>query len=322
MKSVAVLASRVRFEEKQIFAALEKRTVRYAHLDTRRLAAGLSGGGDGSGELARGGLPSAGLISAGLIGAGLIGAGLISAGLIGAGQELDFDAVLSREISQSRAYYACLMLEARGIPAVCRAEVIAACGDKARTSLLLQAAGVPTPRSVLALTPEAALDAAEELGYPVVAKPLTGSWGRLVTVLRDRHEAEAVLEHRAALAAPQQHIVYLQELVDKPGRDIRVLVAGDEVIGATYRYSERWRTGVACEGKSKVCPLTAQLSELALGAARAVGGGFLGVDVVEGPAGLQVLEVNHTPEFRGFAEAHGESIDVAGALVGYLLSAA
>ena len=286
MKSLAVLASRVRFEEKQIFAALERRSVPYTHLDTRNLAAGLEGPG-----------------------------GPRRAGL-------DFDAALSREISQSRAYYACLMLEACGIPAVSRAEVIAACGDKARTSLLLRAAGVPTPRSVLALTPPAALDAAEELGFPVVAKPLTGSWGRLVTVLRDRQEAEAVLEHRAALTAPQHHIVYLQELIDKPGRDIRVLVAGDEVIGATYRYGERWRTGVACNGQSFPCPLSAELSELAASAARAVGGGFLGVDVVEGPDGLQVLEVNHTPEFRGFADAHGESIDVAGAVVSYLLDAA
>jgi len=285
VKRLAVLASRVRFEEKQIFAALERRSVPYAHLDTRQLAAGLDGPGEPGGEL-------------------------------------DFAAALSREISQSRAYYACLMLEARGIPVVSPAEVIAACGDKARTSLLLEAAGVPTPRSVLALTPEAALDAAQGLGFPVVAKPLTGSWGRLVTVLRDRQEAAAVLEHRAALAAPQQHIVYLQERVDKPGRDIRVLIAGDAVIGATYRYGEGWRTGVACNGQSRPCPMSAELSELAAGAARAVGGGFLGVDVVEGPDGLQVLEVNHTPEFRGFADAHGESIDVAGAIVSYVLAAA
>jgi [lysine-biosynthesis-protein LysW]---L-2-aminoadipate ligase len=283
VKSLAVLASRVRFEEKRIFGALERRSVRYTHLDTRQLAAGL------------GGLP---------------------------GDGLEFDAALSREISQSRGFYACLLLEARGTRTVNRAEVIGACGDKARTSLLLQAAGLPTPRTALALTPSAGLAAAEQLGFPVVAKPLTGSWGRLVTVLRDRQEASAVLEHRAALAAPQQHIVYLQELIDKPGRDIRVLVAGDEVIGATYRYSEDWRTGVARGGRSEPCPLSGELSELAMGAARAVGGGFLGIDLVEGPDGLQVLEVNHTPEFRGFSDAHGEAIDVADIIVTHLLDAA
>jgi [lysine-biosynthesis-protein LysW]---L-2-aminoadipate ligase len=297
--ALAVLASRVRFEERRIFEALERRSVRYTHLDTRQLAVGL---GDA--------LPVEVLQGGGLSGGGLSGGGLT------------FDAALSREISQSRAYYACLLLEARGTRTVNRAEVIAACGDKARTSVLLQAAGLPTPRTVVALTPAAGLAAAEKLGFPVVVKPLTGSWGRLVTMARDRQEAGAVLEHRAALAAPQQHIVYLQELIDKPGRDIRVLVAGDEVIGATYRYGEDWRTGVAQNGRSEPCPVSAELSELALGAARAVGGGFLGIDLVEGRDGLAVLEVNHTPEFRGFSAAHGEAIDVADVIVTHLLGAA
>jgi [lysine-biosynthesis-protein LysW]--L-2-aminoadipate ligase len=283
VKSLAVLASRVRFEEKEIFAALERRSVRYTHLDTRQFAAAAGGPAPDAGH---------------------------------------FDAVLCREISLSRAYYACLLLEAQGAATVNRPEVIGTCGDKARTSLLLAAAGLATPRTVVALTCEAALEAAEKLGFPVVAKPLTGSWGRLVTVLRDRQEAQAVLEHRAVLPTPQQHVVYLQELIDKPGRDIRVLVAGDEVVGATYRYSTQWRTGVAGGATSRPCPLSPELTGLALGAAQAVGGGFLGVDLVEGPDGLYVLEVNHTPEFRGFREAHGDAIDVADAIVAHLLAVA
>jgi [lysine-biosynthesis-protein LysW]--L-2-aminoadipate ligase len=283
VKSLAVLASRVRFEEKEIFNALERRSIRYTHVDTRQFTGGLN-------ERQHGG-PG-------------------------------FDAVLCREISHTRALYACLLLEAAGSATVNRAEVIGACGDKARTSLLLAAAGVPAPRTLLALTPEAALTAAAKLGFPVVVKPLTGSWGRLISVLRDQQEAEAVLEHVAALPGPQQHVVYLQELIDKPGRDIRVLVAGDEVIGATYRYGAQWRTGVARGGRSRPCPLSAELTGLALAAARAVGGGFLGVDLVEGGGGPQVIEVNHTPEFRGFSEAHGTAVDVAGAIVSYLLRAA
>jgi [lysine-biosynthesis-protein LysW]---L-2-aminoadipate ligase len=281
VKSLAVLASRVRLEEKEIFAALERRSVRYTHLDTRQFA-GAAGGP--------------------------------------AQDTAQFDAVLCREISFSRAFYACLLLEAQGAVTVNRAEVIGTCGDKIRTSLLLAAAGVATPRTVVALTPEAGLEAAEKLGFPVVAKPLTGSWGRLVTVLRDPQEARAVLEHRAALPGPQQHVVYLQELIDKPGRDIRVLVAGEEVLGATYRYGTQWRTGVASGGTSRPCPLSSELTAIALSAAQAVGGGFLGVDLVEGPDGLYVLEVNHTPEFRGFRQAHGAAIDVAGAIVTHLLA--
>lgn len=283
MTSLAVLASRVRFEEKQIFEALERRSLPYTHLDTRQLSAGLTDPPD-DGPL--------------------------------------FDVALNRDISQSRGYYACLLLAAQGTTTVNQPEVIATCGDKARTSLLLAAAGLPTPRTVLALTPAAGLAAAEKLGFPVVVKPLTGSWGRLVTALRDTQEAQAVLEHLEALPGPQQHIMYLQELIDKPGRDIRVLVAGDEVIGATYRYGEGWRTGVAMNGRSQPCPLSDEVTRLALGAARAVGGGFLGIDLVEDADGMYVLEVNHTPEFRGFAGAHGADIDVADVMVSYALAAA
>jgi [lysine-biosynthesis-protein LysW]--L-2-aminoadipate ligase len=201
-----------------------------------------------------------------------------------------------------------------------RAEVIGACGDKLRTTLLLQAAGLPTPRTAVALTPEAAVGAAESIGFPVVIKPLTGSWGRLAAVLRDRQEARAVLEHRAALPTPQQHIIYVQELIRKPDRDIRVLVAGQQVIGASYRYGEGLRTGVASGGRSEPCPVSAELARLALAAAAAVGGGMLGVDLIEGPDGLCLLEVNHTPEFRGLQTAHGDAVDVADAIVSYLLS--
>ncbi|WP_307796435.1 lysine biosynthesis protein LysX [Actinomadura barringtoniae] len=287
MRPVAVLASRVRYEEKRLFAALERREVPYVHIDTRRFSAELDGG-----PRAGGGVPA-------------------------------YAAALNREISLSRGMYASLLLEARGVPTVNRSEVIEVCGDKLRTSLALERAGIPVPRTAVALTPEAGAEAAEKLGFPVVIKPLAGSWGRLVAAVHDRAGAETVLEHRAALPSPQQHIVYLQELVDKPGRDIRVIVAGDEVIGATYRYGDGgWRTNAALGARSEPCPLTPELTEPALAAARAVGGGVLGVDLIEGPDGPLVLEVNHTVEFRGLQEAHGEAVDVADAIVTHVLSAA
>jgi [lysine-biosynthesis-protein LysW]---L-2-aminoadipate ligase len=274
----AVLASRVRFEEKQIFAALDRRGVPYVHLDTRQVCGGLDG------------------------------------------ERPEYGGALNREISQSRGYYASLLLESWGVPTVNRAAVIEVCGDKLRTSLELRRSGLPTPRTALALTPEAGLRAAEGLGYPVVVKPLTGSWGRLAALVRDRAEAETVLEHRAALSSPQQHIIYLQELVDKPGRDIRVLVAGDRAVAASYRYSDAWRTNARRGGRSEPCPLTPELTCLALAAAKAVGGGVLGVDLIEGPDGLLVLEVNHTVEFQGLQAA--SEVDVADAIVSHALESA
>jgi [lysine-biosynthesis-protein LysW]--L-2-aminoadipate ligase len=291
---LAVLASRVRYEEKRIFAALERRTVRYTHLDPRRLTAGLPG----------------------------------PAGRTPPDRSLDagpepFTGALNREISHSRAYYAALLMESRGVPVLNTAETIATCGDKLRTTLELHRCGLPTPRTSLALTPEAALEALEAFGYPAVVKPLTGSWGRLAALVRDPAEARIVMEHRAALPSPQQHIIYLQEYVEKPGRDIRVIVAGEAAVAASYRYAGagEWRTNAAREARCEPCPLTPELTGLALAAAKAVGGGVLGVDLIEGPGGPYVLEVNHTVEFHGLQTAHGEAVDVADAIVAQALEA-
>jgi [lysine-biosynthesis-protein LysW]--L-2-aminoadipate ligase len=286
---LAVLASRVRFEEKRIFAALDRREVRYVHLDPRRLV-GRVGGKPG----ARTRIPGVPTVAT----------------------------ALNREISLTRAYYAALLFKAQGVPTINRAEVISVCGDKLRTSFELERAGLPTPRTALALTPEAAADAVADIGFPAVVKPLTGSWGRLAALVRDSAEAEVVFEHRSALPSPQQHVLYLQELIDKPDRDIRVLVIGDRVVGACYRYADGWRTNASRGAQSVRCPLTPELTELALRAAAAVGGGILGVDLVEGPDDLHVLEVNHATEFRGLQSALGDEVDVADAIVGFVLEAA
>lgn len=229
--------------------------------------------------------------------------------------------VLNREIGHTRAVYAARMLEALGGTVVNAAAATETCGDKWRTSLALRAAGVPTPRTALGLTPDAALAALDAIGYPAVVKPLVGSWGRLVTRVQDRHMATTVMEYLDALPTPQSRIVYVQELIAKPGRDIRVIVIGGDAVGATYRQGDRdqWRTNVARGAESRPCPLTPALATLAVRAADAVGAEIAGVDIVENEDGeLSVLEVNHGVEFSGFQRAVGAAADVAGRIADHV----
>jgi [lysine-biosynthesis-protein LysW]---L-2-aminoadipate ligase len=227
-----------------------------------------------------------------------------------------FDLVLDRSIHHGRSLYALTLLNAAGIPTLNSAETARVCGDKILTSVALKAAGLPIPKTVVTFTREAALDAIEEIGYPVVLKPMVGSWGRLLARINDRDAAEAVLEHKEVLGSYQHGIFYIQEYVDKPQRDIRALVIGDQTIGAIYRRSDHWITNTARAGEPAPCPLTPELDRLCLQAASAVGGGFLAVDLLESPDGLLVNEVNYTPEFHGFMAATG--IDVAGLVVEYV----
>jgi [lysine-biosynthesis-protein LysW]--L-2-aminoadipate ligase len=238
------------------------------------------------------------------------------------GNGLDgYDAALIRCLSHSQAYYITRWLGNIGVPAVSPHEVVAKCGDKLITSSALYKHGVPTPRTTVAFSAEAALQVIEEMGYPVVLKPLVGSWGRLLAKVCDRNAAEALLEHKQTLGGYQHSIFYIQEYIEKPGRDIRTFVAGDRTLAAIYRYSPHWITNTARGGEAAQCPLTDELDQISRGAARAMGGGVVAVDIFEAPDGrLLVSEVNHTPEFRNSIEPTG--VDIPGAIIDYVLEVA
>ncbi|GAC1481303.1 MAG: lysine biosynthesis protein LysX [Candidatus Dormibacteria bacterium] len=226
------------------------------------------------------------------------------------------DVVLDRSIHHGRSLYALTLLNAVGVPTVNRGRVARICGDKILTTAALARAGLPVPKTVVTFTREAALQAIATMGYPVVLKPMVGSWGRLLAKINDRDAAEAVLEHKETLGSYQHGIFYIQEYVNKPERDIRAIVVGDRTIGAIYRRSEHWITNTARTGKAFPCEMTDELDRLCRKAAAAVGGGFLSVDLLEHERGLLVNEINYTPEFHGFMGATG--IPVADLVIDYV----
>jgi [lysine-biosynthesis-protein LysW]--L-2-aminoadipate ligase len=275
---IGILCSRVRLEEKLIFRALRERGIAFDKIDVRHLTFDLNNV-----------IPT-----------------------------ISCDGVLVRCVSQSRAICASRLLHVQGVRTVSSYEVIATCGDKALTTLALQERGIPTPRTEVALSREAALTIMEEMGYPVVLKPPVGSWGRLLAKINDRQAAEAVTEYKQALDGPQDNPFYIQEYVDKPDRDIRTLVVGDDVVYAVYRRSEHWITNTARGGGTLPCPITPEIANLSLAAAQAVGGGIVAVDLLETADGqLLVNEVNHTPEFHGAMQA--TDADIAGKMVDYVV---
>ena len=278
---IGVLLSRVRVEEKMILQALEARHVNYERIDD----------------------------------------GTATFDFNEASRYSSFDVVLERSISYVRGLYATQILNSWGIPTVNMANVAAVCGDKLVTTAALGRAGVPQPRVKVAFTAESALQAIEELGYPVVLKPVVGSWGRLLARINDRDAAEAVLEHKELLGSYQHSVFYIQEYIQKPGRDIRAFEVGDQTICAMYRSSSHWITNTARGGEGEACPVTPELHEICHAAAQAVGGGVLAIDVLEDPhRGYLVNEVNHTMEFHTLVPTTG--VDVPGIIIDYTLAAA
>ncbi len=227
------------------------------------------------------------------------------------------DVLFERSISYSRGLYISKIYEANGVKVVNSPQVAERCGDKYVTSQILVREGIPTPRVIMAFDEESALAAAEEIGYPFVLKPVVGSWGRLLAKAEDRSTAEAFIEHKATLGVNHQ-VFYLQEYVNKPGRDIRAFVVGEEPICAIYRTSDNWITNTARGGVASNCPLSSELIEICRRTARVMGGGLLAIDLFETGNGLVVNEVNHTMEFRNSIETTG--VNIPALMVEYVLS--
>ena len=230
-----------------------------------------------------------------------------------------YDAVLCRAVSQSRGLAVLNVLESWGIRVYNSAAVTATCNDKLLTTLALLRAGIPTPRTLLAFDAQETIRGIEMLGYPVVLKPTSGSWGRLLARINDRDAAEAVLEHQETLGSYQHHVHYIQEHIAKPQRDIRAFVVGERTICAIYRTSEHWVTNTARGAIASNCPVTPELDNLCVRAANAVGGGILAIDVLEDPQrGLLINEINATMEFRNSIAPTG--VDIPNAMLDYVLS--
>ena len=226
------------------------------------------------------------------------------------------DVLFERSISYSRGLYISRIFEAHSVPVVNSSAVAERCGDKYVTSQILAQNGIPTPRVYMAFDEESALGAIEAMGYPCVLKPVVGSWGRLLAKVENRHMAESLIEHKSSLGVNHQ-VFYIQEYINKPGRDIRAFVIGNECICAIYRSSENWITNTARGGVATNCPVTDEIAELCQRAARAVGGGLLALDLFETDNGLTINEINHTMEFRNSITTTG--VNIPEKMVDYVL---
>ena len=267
---VGILCSRVRVEEKLLFAAFEQLGIGTVRLDEREISASIGG------------------------------------------FDADVDILLERSISTSAGLVALQLFEAAGIPTINNFETASICADKLRTAIALSNAGVAQPRTEVALSGDAALEAIERLGFPVVMKPTVGSWGRLLARINDRDAAEAIIEHKETLGGVGHNIFYIQEYIEKPARDIRAFVIGSETICAIYRNAEHWITNTARGGQASNCPVTPEIAEICERAALAASngqGGILAIDLLEDEQrGLLVCEVNHTMEFRNSIDTTGVNI--------------
>ncbi|WP_437228176.1 ATP-grasp domain-containing protein [Planctomicrobium sp. SH661] len=205
-------------------------------------------------------------------------------------------------------------LEAQGTVVLNSPKAIEAAVDKFLTTSRLAACGLPTPRTVVCETPDAAQRAFDSLGGDVVVKPLFGAEGRGILRVSDPDLAHRVFQ----TLARTQAVLYLQEFIAHAGFDIRVLVLNGEVLGAFKRKNAAdFRTNVARQGSAELHQATEEEMNFAVRAAQAVDACFAGVDLMYDPSGkCLVIEVNGVPGWQAFERV--THIHVAGRLIEFL----
>lgn len=217
---------------------------------------------------------------------------------------------LIRTISMQRAAYSASMRESAGARAINSLEAILIAGDKILTLSRLWKAGISFPKSVVALNGEAAEKAGELIEFPIIDKPPIGSWGRLVALVKDLQSFKSIIEHRELYQSQALKTHLIQRYVNGGCRDLRILVLGEEVLGAIQRIATNgdWRSNVARGGLVKEAEVDEELRELALKVSSVIGGDFLAVDFFEEDGSYLVNEVNGVPEFKGFMEATKKNV--------------
>ena len=220
------------------------------------------------------------------------------------------DVVLERCVSYFRGLHFTAGLEFLDVPVLNRFEVANVCGNKMFMTLLLKKHNVPTPKTYFSFSSQSALENIEKVGYPLVIKPVIGSWGRGVMPLKDRDTTDAIFEIREITDSPHDRIYYLQEMINRPPRDIRVITIDDRPIAAMYRKSTGgFKTNIALGADPELCEITKEMEDMAAKASQAMGGGILGIDMMEDEEkGLVVHEVNNTVEFKGLARVSKQNI--------------
>lgn len=231
-------------------------------------------------------------------------------------KEYEVDVVLIRNASFFNSLYISKLFENQGIPTVNSFQTILEAGDKLFSTLKMSK-NSKVPDWNVTFDEDSAVSASEELGYPMVMKPVFGSWGRMVSKINDKNAAEAVVGHRKWMKNPLYNIYYNQDYIEKPGRDIRSYVINGEYITAIFRKnSDHWITNTSQGGKATKCE-NDEVKEASLKAWESFGDGALAIDLFEDDDELIVNEVNPNMEFKNAQRVSG--VDIAQKLVDYAI---
>ena len=231
---------------------------------------------------------------------------------------LNVDVIIDQSVDHHRAVYALKIADDWGIPTVNRHGVVEVYGNRLLTSMALRDKEVPTPEVRVAFTPESALEAMDEIGYPVVLKPVEGPSGQLISRIQDKYTADTILEHKKILGTYHHSIFFIQKYIEAPGYDIRAFVVDGQTVAAIAVMTNHWISPISDGGLMTNFPVTEELNDLAVRAASAVGGGVLAVDLIQTKDQWFVIEIS-SPSGIAAAEKITE-VNISSKIIEYVMA--
>lgn len=204
-------------------------------------------------------------------------------------------------------------MERQGFYMVNPPTAIEHCVDKYDILALLEDIGVPVPKTLATESVNEAIKAFNELGGDVVVKPIFGSRGQGATRVNDVDVADTIFK-----AITFHHgVIYMQEFIEHGFSDIRAFVLGDQVIASMRRVAAGWKTNYSRGAKPASAEISSEFQELAIKASEAVGCKVAGVDILEGPQGPRIVDVNSQPGWKGLQAV--AKVNIADEIVEFVL---
>lgn len=211
-----------------------------------------------------------------------------------------------RCVSHKRSLYYSYILESEDIKSINSYNTFNIAGNKLFTTAYLNKNGIPTPETYASFSKDNAIETSNKIGYPVVFKPVSGSWGRMISLIKDDNFAETIFSMNDMV---NDNVYYLQKYIKRPPRDIRAIVINHEISALTYRYSyESWKTNLYLGGKVEKANLSENEKELIIKTSELFDPGVIGIDAMESKDGLLIHEVNSRVEFKGASKVYGNKI--------------
>ncbi|MDA8792956.1 RimK family alpha-L-glutamate ligase [Bacteriovoracaceae bacterium] len=229
-----------------------------------------------------------------------------------------YDAVLPR-VGASITYFGTAVVrqfQQMGVYSPNNADGILNSRDKLKSFQILSKHKIGIPATVYVKDKKDVLPALERVGgVPVVIKLLEGTQGIGVLLAHTVESATSIIE---LLQSQKQNILIQKFVSESKGKDIRAIVVGDQVVAAMRRVAQgqEFRSNVHRGGRTEMVELSDEYKEVALRAARLLGLGIAGVDMLEGKDGPQIMEVNSSPGLEGIEGC--TKIDIAGAFIDYI----